>query len=72
MPKFILRPKRPYSLLYFFYQPVFPPGADSGGVIEVLAFFWAVSGQSGAYLSLFVRPLIDLKNRNKKNITFYS
>ena len=41
-----LRPKRPYSLLSFTDQPVFPARADSGGVVEVLTFFWTVPGQS--------------------------
>ena len=45
---YILTPKRPYLWPSSTDQHVFPAGADSGGAIEVLAFFWIVLGQSGA------------------------
>ena len=47
--------KRPYSRLSPTNRLVFAPGANSGGLVELLAYFLAVSGQSGAQLSIFMR-----------------
>ena len=69
-----MRPKCPYSRLSSTDEPLFPVGADSGGVVEVLVFFGqllANQGRGCRYLCALNTHLMNLNRTKQQKIILF-